>query len=524
MFARVVNFFSYRGISREKQVTTIDNLSNEILLEVFSSLDAQSLRNASLVCKNWDELIGSSAVTMKKFKLRMNLQKIEVIARESDILPSYNRKHVNVDIFYENVFDQITEFIGHFNVAQVRNLKLYGPQTVENGKLLTFLSNMPLLENLDFSPFLVSYETDSKPCELNHLKRIHIDSVNCAALKFIVARKLEKIEVHGYRVPKIEDVQSLVDFLKTAKNLQKLEINQHMFTRIFDSENQPQLRLNLTFFEMSYQCKMSASTEKNFTSFLRSQASTLTHLNINNSSNIPSKAYAVIISQLTNLSTLLIDVSNVPSQRTFYEKLTPSTSVKSLHLHEVFPNDDAAKGFLGNFPNVEKMVLHNQNVGDYINYIAAYNTKLEDFELLSIVATLAADARLNNLKVLTISTIRDSDAWISLVKACPSINKFSVAWVDKDTIMEREVNFLTQQPTLQHLKFDGDYEDIKIIFDAIKINYGNLKTLELVMSNTSEYGTTVTADVKFDFPSDSSEWSVKAADELFDAAWDNRSW
>lgn len=125
-----------------------------------------------------------------------------------DILTTYHRKHVNVDIFYGNVFDQILVFIDRFNMEQVRNLQFYGPQAVDMVNIVKLLSKMPMLERLEFSPFTVSFEGDPKLCDLilTNLKRIKIGSVNCAALKFIAAKQINEVAVNGYRIPCNDDI------------------------------------------------------------------------------------------------------------------------------------------------------------------------------------------------------------------------------------------------------------------------------------------------------------------------------
>lgn len=55
----------------------IDKLSFDILLEIFSFLDVESLRNATLASKKWSDLIGSKVVTMKQFILKLDPQKIK---------------------------------------------------------------------------------------------------------------------------------------------------------------------------------------------------------------------------------------------------------------------------------------------------------------------------------------------------------------------------------------------------------------------------------------------------------------
>ena len=505
-----------------KEVTIIDNLSNEILLEIFSFLDANSCLDSCLVCKTWNELIGFSVTTMKKFKLKLDLERMV----ERNDGTEYHRKHVNVDVFYNNVFDKITSFVDLFDLTQVRNLRIYGPQTVEIHEMVKFLSRMPLMKDLHFHPLFIfnttGYDT-SESLNLPHLTNLLIDSVTCNALKFFNIKQLSKISVNGYRVPNEDDAKALGSFLEVTDSLKSLEINEHMFTRIFGKEIPPKFNFSLTAFEMSYHCKLDEKSGKNFNSFLKSQAPFLRYLNIFSMKSIPPTTFSIIFNYLQNLEKLCIDVSTVPLSRNFFVKPRPNTSMKILRLFENFPSEAAAAGFFGKVPNIEKIDL-SVDIGNHIDFIAAFNPFLTELKISSISSQISADTIFNNLRKLTINFIKDSSAWTSLVTSCPSLETFIVNLFEKNTIMETEVGFLLQHQSLRNLSFDGEYEDIKIIFDVLKINYGNLKTLKLHMSNTSQYGTTVNAKAEFDFPQTASQWSVEEAESKFDQAWDVRSW
>lgn len=266
---------------------------------------------------------------------------------------------------------------------------------------------------------------------------------------------------------------------------------------------------------------MADEIDENFSSFLVSQASSLTALNIKGIEKVPSLIYSTIISDLEQLSKLSIEISSLPTDRVFYDELKPNLSLKNLWLHKKISNDKAVKRFLQNCPNIVKLVL-NEDITYCINFIAAFNKKLIDLSFKSIT-TPVTDTQFKNLKNLTIDSIESSKAWMTLVENCTSIEIFTVKFVDQETFVKNEIEFLLQQPTLRHLKFTGDYKDVKIIFDLIKTNFGNLKTLELSMMESSEYGSTGTAVVNFQFPSDFLKWNVNAADKKFSDAWTNRS-
>jgi hypothetical protein len=505
--------------SNREEVTSIDKLPTEVLLEVFALLDNESLLNACLVCKSWENLIGASNVTMKKFKLKLDPQRVQERFDGS----SYWRKHVNVDVFYGHVFDSIVSNFEHFDLTQVKKLQIYGPEAVDIQKLMKFLSQMPLVEDIYFQPSTISYSrallTDA--VTFPHLRILKIDSVTCNALQFFNARSLSVLDINGYRVPSDQDVTTLEKFLNISENLKKLKINEHMFTRIFGKETQPQFKFDLEKFEMSYQCKTEAVCDRNFNKFLRTQ-SNLIDLDIHLLENISSATFATIVT-LPKLAHLKLDVSSTPSSRQFFEKLRPNISVKTLQIRGDFPSDEAAKGFFKSFPNVELIQLQ-EDIEDHINFVAMYNKRLEELRLSSISSEVFDESTFDNLKSIEINYLRDTNAWMSLVEKSPSLETFSLGSIESDLILRPEVEFLLHQPRLRNLKLDGDYEFVETIFNILKGNYGSLKTLNLIMSETSDYGTTMTAEVQFEFPDDVSQWSIEAAEAKFDKAWDYRSW
>lgn len=136
---------------------TIDDLFPAILEEVFSHLKASDVKNCALVCKERSEVIGSSAVIMKKFELRFSgmgeededsdedsklrraLQLNELQLNELREQCS-TRKHRNVSIHILRNRKMKSPISEHFDLSSVKQLKVYAVPTM--------LSRMPLLEDL----------------------------------------------------------------------------------------------------------------------------------------------------------------------------------------------------------------------------------------------------------------------------------------------------------------------------------------------------------------------------------------
>lgn len=522
MFLRnVVNFVANKLMIRREEEKTFEDLSCEVVLMIFSFLDAESLKNASLVCTKWNELIGSSASTMNKLKLKLDPWTIEKL-EESAV---FNRHYNFVDIFYGNVFDKVVDALNRFKVVQARKFKIFGPQTV-GVKVIELLSKMPMLEILVFETFKIDIRgEETLEVNLPELRSLEIDSVNCGALKFITAEKISRIYIHGYRIPSFEDTKNLKDFLSRSKQLKKLDLNYHSFAALFGHQNLPNFSFQLSEFKLDlYQTSLSPEMGKNFNKFLKSQ-SNLESLVFNLVENIPQSIFITIFNELKNLTLLDIQVADLPIERSFYEKINQNLSLRELKLRKFFPNVVATRGYLGNFPLIESLWVNRELTWEELTCLNDFNKNLKTLTAHQIQGPPVKSCKFNNLKTLSVDFVIDTAPWMALIASSLSIETIELDSIEKGEIDRAElIEFLTNQPTLRHLKLSGDYDEIKIIFDKIKFNYGNLKTLELKMSITNDYGSTESAAVKFEFPENLKDWSVEEQEAKFDEAWENRGW
>jgi hypothetical protein len=498
-------------LNRE-EVSSIDKLPNEVLLEVFALLDSGSLLNACLVCKSWENLIGASAVTMNKFFLYLNPPRV----KEKFDGSSYWRKHVELAFCYGDAFNSLATSMEHFDVTHVKKIRSHGEE-VEIQKMMEFLSQMPLVQEIDIE-FLISYASAplAEVVTFPHLRVLKIGNAMCDALQFFNARLLTDLNINLGPLSD-QDMTTLEKFLEISENLKTLEFNAGVFTRIFGKETQPQFKFNLEKFEMSYHCVSDALCDRNFNKFLRTQ-SNLKELAVFSLYNLSTVTFATIVA-LPKLKHLEHRVSSTPSSRQFFEKLRPNTSVKTLQINGNFPSDEAAKGFFKSFPNVELIQLQG-DIGDHINYVAMYNKRLVELQLSSITSQVFDESTFDNLKSIKINCMRNTKAWMSLVDKSPSLRTLNLRLVEDKKILRPEVEFLLRQPCLRNLKLDGEYESIKInVFDVLKENYGRLKSLDLSLWQADDFEIGLTTEVQFEFPDDVSQWSIEAAEAKLENTW-----
>lgn len=129
------------NLNESNEATTMESLCDDVLIETFSYLDLESLKNSTLVCKNWNEVIGSSSATMNKFILQV--YKIDANAGSEF---QRHRKYKNITVC-DIKFERSVEILRSFDVSQVKNFGSYNPdEAIEEKLLMEFLSRMPQLE------------------------------------------------------------------------------------------------------------------------------------------------------------------------------------------------------------------------------------------------------------------------------------------------------------------------------------------------------------------------------------------
>lgn len=208
-------------------LTTIQRLSNEVILLIFEYLDEKSLLNASLVCKDWSELISTSTATMKKFKLCLNRRNMP---SKGDHL---KWKHLNLEIriaistiISDAYFNESMEnIINSFEFSCTKNLIFTTMEKPDLQQIIELLTRMPQLENLCILLLdcpKVFEETKLKHVELSKLKTLTFfyHGKNKILIKFIKAEELSElklVELKGtYRY---RDV--IPNFVKSCSKLKK---------------------------------------------------------------------------------------------------------------------------------------------------------------------------------------------------------------------------------------------------------------------------------------------------------------
>lgn len=83
----------FKFYSASRRMTTINDLTDDVLLLIFSLLSTVDVLQAALVCKRWADLIGSCKLVMDRLKMSCRMSKSSVLPYRT---PTRNYRHVAV--------------------------------------------------------------------------------------------------------------------------------------------------------------------------------------------------------------------------------------------------------------------------------------------------------------------------------------------------------------------------------------------------------------------------------------------
>lgn len=443
---------SYRVNTSEE--TTIELLCDNVLLEVFSYLKAQELKNASLVCKRWNEIIGSSAVTMKKFKFEIKDEMLQFHVKNF----GSSRNHQHYFIQLEDSIDW-TVVAQNMEITHVKSFDIKRSRFCEliSDDVINFLSKLTELETLNFSGVrLTVTEESTQAVKMSKLKSAIICG-DYTILEYIDAEKLQDLQYTACSSSLI-DYEPFANSLVRFSNLKRLTLRGCM--EMFEHININMTKFKLNFIEVYHINANPVNVNvfaDNLQKFLMVQADSLQELrfdfsmyDIADGQRIVNDFLQVAFNKCINL--LYLDIRNLSISRdgNFYQSLSPNSSIKSLKVHWNFEGE-VIKGLLQNSPKLEKLrteycYLRN----DGINSIAKLCRKLIHLDTYKLMGIAADDVVFEKLKFLDIFIVEKSfDPLISLVTKSPVIQQIRIH--ECKNVETFPLDLIIQQPSMRKL-------------------------------------------------------------------------
>lgn len=449
---------------------------DELLLEIFKFLDKSSLKAAALVCKQWNELIGTSPITMKNFIFRyhpLNGGK------------KSKRKHNNVDLI-PCVCKKCDGFEFDFDFSTARSFRF---ENSHNTKFL-FPSLHDLFPPMQHLTSLELYWSGLGNREIKEnilmpsLKRLGISMGETNLLEFINAEQIVELKcIHFHSVKVDERYEQLWSFLKRAVNLKKLSLRKG-FHNMFDIDNKYPFALS----SFKSDCIYLRWDGKNkfFTEFLTGQRSSVAELNLDYQ-RLPEEIHKIIFNNLVCLKKFKFGTVDYLSSEIF---LNPVVPLEELKINEIYIKEDKNE-LLKNLPELKYLTIDSLN-SQQIELLAQHNKKLKMLTCPCIhrLVTcsclhghISPDLKLNSLETLSVNFEKSETVYLKSFLSCDlKIKKLEIKAIDNAEKFLAFFENIEPKIPLEHLKIQGFVNVMQIVFDAIKVKPGHLKILEITMA------------------------------------------
>lgn len=428
--------------------TTINQLSDDIVLLIFDFLDARSLKSASKVCKNWSDLIGSSTSTMKKFK--MVIKRIYYSLKEEEFKWKHHNVEISLDLvgsFNDDKYEDEMDIVNAFDFSRTRSLKFE-----QFSAFTMLLQQMPLLEELTFQQF--NRFTDFDKLKTRHmvfpnLKTLHIYCCRqpMYVLRFIHAKNLTDLSIHI--VPTQSTPTNIVlGFVKGCSKLQKLSIDSDGSKQLLD--HQQDFDFKLTEFKLHKYFEISNTNRNNLTRFLIAQLPTLQSLELNCKILEPEPAFNAIFLS-TCLTKISIDAASLPADDDFYRYLRPLVMLIELKIQiGGLTTKNATNNFLKICPNLKILDLEHSFIKTF-NHLADHCPKLVEISIDEVKGRLDKNKKFVDLKSLKLLRIKKFSNWVSVLVGSPSIDNLEVELIDRNNKDDQYYYAFLQTPSLSRL-------------------------------------------------------------------------
>jgi hypothetical protein len=375
---------------------------------------------------------------------------------------------------------------------------------------MEILSSMENLETLTLrnSSFLTTNDvTFNAPKHLRHLK---LNGGSWNILEFLSSASIFSLKAEHT----CGDIEPLKTFLSTQTRLETLALEGRsmniakLFKNDLTSEDAKFQLKTLKLSDFKTDATIDDKAETNFLKFLKTHGKNLREIEVK--AKLTPKIYEYIITKLTSLEKLLLDVQNLPFQKEFYTYLRPSKCIKELTLVEKF-KDDASDKFmqavLGAFSQVESLsVSHCEEAS--LKFLASKYQKLKCLHIKRIPFThLPLNLKFQALKSFHVDEIRSIANWCLFLHNNPTIERLTVQEIYLQMISGPTVEAIIDCPNIKHIQLKGGLKAMKEFLEIINIiGYNKLESMELIVKNMNE---SFARPFYFDLPKDKTLWDGK---------------
>jgi hypothetical protein len=204
---------------------------------------------------------------------------------------------------------------------------------------------------------------------------------------------------------------------------------------------------------------------------------------------------------------LKLNANTLPLDKEFYDQMTPFDFLTEFHVDDRIPNEDAARGMFINFPNLETLNVNcdpHGIVSNILPFIAVNNSRLKNLSIDTMKVQQDPELHFRHLEVLSVFLFKKISYLIEFLKHNPTVHTLNVNWIYDHIFIDEVIDKLMHETKLKHLKFGGRLETMRALYDKIKMDSNNLKSLELNFKTDNVHHL-----LKFELPLDPMNWDSK---------------
>ncbi|XP_037032672.1 uncharacterized protein LOC119071745 [Bradysia coprophila] len=473
-----------------------NDLPLEILVKVFRYLDGRNLKNATLTCKLWNDLIESAC----QWSLELDYNdygKLKLTAQDSEkkmnFILTTNRKFGSIEITNGPLSENnriLKMFQRHgFNIVK---LSLCGHRI---NSLIAFAELLVLTPNLNYlfikvKNLLSDVTLDQILPDLNKLKTLEMVFCDQQILKVLRKAKLTKILIRENRFQ--QHYGPLVDFLSSQEMLTSLtaDLSFTFFTLLVEM-GKLNVPFRLTELVISGMFGEDSSHDhSNLLRFIESQTKTVERMEIG--FNVQSCVYEYVFARMTNLDILSVIIDEIPRSNMFYQRMKENGSVRTMKLldFDLDALDDLqyVGNLLSKLANVRTLILSTDN--KYILALTQILTELESLRMDFIMDESVIDyVRFSNLKALHIELLYAKINWNEFTKVHSRLTELVIENMEHESFFTSDdMDQITTNVDLQIIRLGIGFVANDRLFEIIRAKCSNLKVLDLHRSSLS-YGT-----------------------------------
>lgn len=209
----VLQFSSPSGVKRRLELAeaskpakqrrldqSIDQLPNEMLLEIFTWMDQETLKQSSLVSHKWNGIISQTSETMEKLPLKL---KHIHLSKDIKLKRRYQEATLSeISYFSDQLLNELTGIGGTIVKLNLINC------VFDSNDIKKLLSCFPFVVALamQWCVFLYSQEMGViVPVELSHLKKLKVvgnagmlEHIKCSVKDFEVSQNESELDLASY--------------------------------------------------------------------------------------------------------------------------------------------------------------------------------------------------------------------------------------------------------------------------------------------------------------------------------------